>query len=128
MSAVPPTPGLFASLRQLLATVLDIAQVRLALFGNEFEQEKLRIFQGLVLAGLGLVLLTVGAALLCGFVVLLFWEGHRLAAVGVLTVAFVGGGALLVRQAGERLRSPGGFFPATLAELRQDRAGLAPRD
>jgi uncharacterized membrane protein YqjE len=128
MSAAPPSAGLFASLRQMLGTALEIAQVRLALFGNELEQEKLRIFQGVVLAGLGLMLLTVGTVLLCGFVVLLFAEGHRLAALGVLTLAFVGAGALLVRQAGQRLRSPGGLFQATLAELGQDRSSLVPRD
>jgi uncharacterized membrane protein YqjE len=128
MRDAPPTAGLFASLRQMLGTMLEIAQVRLALVGNELEQEKLRIAQGLFLAGVGLMLLTVGAALLCGFVLMLFWEGYRLAALGVLTLVFAGGGALLVRHAMQRLRSPGGLFQATLAELGQDRAGLAPRD
>lgn len=123
-----PATGLFASLRQMLGTLLEIAQVRLALFGNELEQEKLRVFQALLLACAGLVLLALGTVLLCGFVVLLFAEGYRLAAVGVMTLAFLGGGLLLVRAGGQRLRSPGGFFPQTLAELRQDRAGLAPRE
>ena len=126
--AEAPATGLFASLRQMLATLLEIAQVRLALFGNELEQEKLRVFQALLLAGVGLMLLAVGTVLLCGFVVLLFAEGHRLAALGVMTLAFVGGGLLLMRAGGRRLRSPGGFFPQTLAELRHDRSGLAPRE
>lgn len=126
--AEAPATGLFASLRQMLGTVLEIAQVRLALFGNELELEKLRLFQALLLAGVGLMLLAVGTVLLCGFVVLLFAEGWRLAALGVLTLAFVGGGLLLMRAGGQRLRSPGGFFPQTLAELRQDRDSLAPRD
>ncbi|RYF43729.1 MAG: hypothetical protein EOO25_02245 [Comamonadaceae bacterium] len=124
----PQATGLFASLRQMLGTVLEIAQVRLALFGNELEQEKLRVFQALLLAGVGLMLLAVGTVLLCGFVVLLFAEGYRLAAVGMMTLLFVGGGLLLMRAGGQRLRSPGGFFPETLAELRRDRAGLAPRE
>ena len=120
--------GLFASLRQLLATTLEIAQVRLQLFGNELEQEKLRIFDGLLLAGIGLMLLAVGTVLLCGFVVLLFAEGYRLAALGVLTLAFVGGGVLLMRAGGQKLRSPGGMFEATLGELAQDRSSLGPRE
>lgn len=120
--------GLFASLRQMLATMLEIAQVRLQLFGNELEQEKLRIFDGLLLAGIGLMLLSVGTVLLCALVVMLFAEGWRLAALAVLTVAFIGGGVLVMRAGGHRLHSPGGPFGATLAELAQDRAGLAPRE
>ncbi|MEO7643147.1 MAG: phage holin family protein [Ramlibacter sp.] len=126
--AEAPATGLFASLRQMLGTVLEIAQVRLALFGNELEQEKLRVFQALLLAGVGLMLLAVGTVLLCGFVVLLFAEGYRLAALGMMTLVFVGGGLLLMRAGGQHLRSPGGFFPQTLAELREDRAGLVPRE
>lgn len=127
-----PTPdqagGLFASLRQLLGTVLEIGQVRLALLGNDLERQKMRIFDGLLLAALGLMLVTVGTVLLCGFVVLLFAEGYRLAALGVLTAGFLVAGVLLMRSGGQRLQSPHGMFDATLAELGQDRAALAPRE
>ena len=120
--------GLFASLRQMLGTMLEIAQVRLQLFGNELEQEKLRIFDGLLLAGIGLMLLSVGTVLLCALVVMLFAEGYRVAALAVLTVAFIAGGVLTMRAGGHRLHSPGGVFQATLAELRQDRADLSQRE
>ena len=128
MSAPVQGPGLFASLRQLLATALEMAKVRLELLQTEFEQEKLRVFDGLLWAGLALMLLGVGVLLLCGFIVLLVGEGYRLAAVGVLTLLFLGGGALLMRAARERLRSPGGLMASTLAELERDRAGLVPHD
>lgn len=128
MSTTEQAGGLFASLRQLLGTVLEIGQVRLALLGNDLEREKLRLFGGLALAALGLMLLTVGTLLLCGFIVLLFAEGYRLAALGVLTAGFLGAGVLLVRSGGQRLRSPHGMFDATLAEIAQDRAALAPRE
>ena len=128
MSATEQAGGLFASLRQLLGTVLEIGQVRLALLGNDLERQKLRIFDGLLLAALGLMLVTVGTVLLCGFIVLLFSEGYRLAALGVLTAAFLVAGVLLMRSGGQRLQSPHGMFDATLAELGQDRAALAPRE
>ena len=128
MSATGSPGGLFASLRQMLGTMLEIAQVRLQLFGNELEQEKLRIFDGLLLAGVGLMLLSVGTVLLCGLVLMLFAEGYRLAALAVLTLAFLAAGVLMMRAGGHRLRSPGGVFQATLAELAQDRGGLAPRE
>ncbi|RYF65873.1 MAG: phage holin family protein [Comamonadaceae bacterium] len=128
MSGPAPHGGLFASLRQMLGTLVEIAQVRVQLLGNELEAEKLRIAGGLLLAGVGLMLLTVGTVLLCALVLMLFADGYRLAALAVLTLAFIAGGALLIRAAGSRLRNPGGMFAATLAELADDRAGLAPRE
>lgn len=120
--------GLFASLRQLLASGLEMVQVRLELLGSDIEQEKLRLVDGLLQAGFALMLLGIGAVLLCGFIVLLFWDGYRLAALGALTLLFLGGGLLLLKKAQDRLRSPGGMFGASLAELAQDRAGLASRE
>ena len=128
MNASEPSAGLFASLRQMVGTLLEIAQVRIELLGTELEQEKLRIFDSLLLAGVGLMLLTVGTLLLCGFLLLLFAEGYRLAALGVLTLAFLAGGVLLMRAGGQRLRAPDGLLGATLSEIAQDRQALAPRD
>jgi uncharacterized membrane protein YqjE len=116
--------GLFASLRQLLATALEIAQVRLDLLLTEIEQEKLRVFDGLLWAGLAVVLVGVGVILLCGFVVVLLWDGYRLTTLGVLTLLFLGCGALLMRAARNRLRTPVGALAATLDELRRDVAEL----
>jgi uncharacterized membrane protein YqjE len=128
MSATGSPGGLLASLRQMLGTVLEISQVRLQLFGNELEQEKVRIFDGLLLAGLGLMLLAVGTLMLCALVIMLFADGYRLAALALLTLAFVAGGVLAMRAGAHRLQSPGGMFKATLAELAQDRAALSPRE
>ena len=120
--------GLFASLRRMLATALEMAQVRLELLVTEIEQEKLRVFNGLLWAGLALMLTGVGVILLCGFIVLLLWDGYRLATLGVLTLLFLGAGGLLMRAARIRLRSPGGVLGATVAELKQDLAGLDASD
>ncbi len=116
--------GLFASSRRLLATALEIAQVRLGILGTELELEKRRLFDGLLWAAVALLALGVGLVLLCGFVILLFWEGYRLAAVGVLALLFLGGSALSIREARQRLRSPTGMFSASVAELERDRAEL----
>lgn len=123
----PPTVGgLFGSLRRLLATVVETAQVRLELLGTELELEKQRIFSGLFWGAVALLALGVGALLACGFVVLLFWEGYRLTAVGLLALAFLAGAVLLIRHAQERLRSAGGMFGASVAELSRDHADLDP--
>jgi uncharacterized membrane protein YqjE len=125
MSESGTPAGLFGSLRQFAATLVEIAQVRLQLFGNELEQEKLRLIGALLLAVTGLMLLTVGTLLLCAFLVMLVAEGHRLTALGVMTLATVGGAVLLLRACVSRLRSPpGGAFAGTLAELSRDRSAL----
>lgn len=116
--------GLFTSLRQLLATALEIAQVRLDLFLTEIEQEKLRLFDGLLWAGLAVMLMGVGVILLCGFMVVLLWDGYRLTTLGVLTLLFLGVGGVLMRAARNRLRNPVGTLGDTVDELRRDIAEL----
>ena len=120
--------GLLVSLRRLIATAFELAQVRLELIGTDLEQQKLRILAGLVWAALGLMLVGVGLVLLAGCVVLLFWEGYRLQAMGVLTLVFLACGALALRHATARLKTPPGAFAASVAELTQDRAALTPRE
>ncbi len=119
--------GLFVSLRRLIATAFELAQVRLELIGTELEEQKLRILAGLVWAALGVVLLGVGLVLLAACVALLFAEGYRLQALAVLMLVFLAGGALALRHAAARLKTPPGAFAASVAELAQDRSALAPR-
>ena len=72
--------GLLASLRQLLFTLLETAQVRLELLGTELEAEKRRVLDALVFAAVALVCLALGLVLLCGTVVLMFPDDWRFAA------------------------------------------------
>lgn len=128
MSEPAHESGLFASLRRLLATAIEIAQVRLALLGTEIELEKQRLLHGLYWAALALIALGIGLVLLCGFVILLFWDGYRLAAVGVMAILFFIAGAVLMQQARARLRNAVGLFKTSVDELEQDRAGLRAPD
>jgi len=124
MSAPVPAHGLFASLQRLLATVFEIAQVRLDLLGTEFELEKRRLFAGLLWAALALLMLMIGLVLLCGFVILLFGEGYRLTAIGAMALLFLGAGVLLLLAARHRLYNRTHLFNTSVAELQRDRAGL----
>lgn len=124
----PPSGGLLVSLRRLIATLLELAQVRLELLGTELEEQKQRILGGLVWAGLGVVLLGVGLALFAFLVALLVGEAYRLHALAVLTLAYLIGGAWALRHAGARLKTPPGLFAASAAELLQDRTAVAPRE
>lgn len=125
----PPEPagaGLFLSLKRLLATALEIAQVRLDLLGTELQQEKLRIFDALAWAAVALLLLGVGLLLGAALLVALAPEAWRPLVLGLLTLACLGAGALMLNQARLRLTSPGGALAASRAELARDRDGLDP--
>jgi len=122
------SPGLLGSLRRLLGTALELAQVRFELLVTELEGQKLRLYDALMWAAVALVLLGLGLTLLVGFVVLLFWDTYRLPAVGVMTLLFLGGAWLALRAARARLRSPEGAFAATRAELSADREALTRGD
>ncbi|MRD46556.1 phage holin family protein [Caenimonas koreensis DSM 17982] len=128
MTEAGASGGLLASLRRMFATVLEIGQVRLHILGNELEQEKLRLFDGLIVAAIGLMLTSIGAVLLCALIIMLFAEGYRIVALAVMTIVFIGGGILAMRAGGQRLRAKTHMFQATLAEIAQDREALAPRE
>jgi uncharacterized membrane protein YqjE len=120
--------GLFDSLKRAFDSLLQLGQIRLELLGTELEAEKLRLFDALWKAAIGLLLLGLAAVLALGFVVLLLWDGYRLAAIGVLTLLFGGAGAWFLARARKQLqRQEGGPFAMSLGELRRDRANLQPR-
>jgi uncharacterized membrane protein YqjE len=116
--------GLFDSLRRLLRTSLELAEVRLELLVSDLEFEKLRFVEAALRALLGLMLLGLGMVLVAGFVLLLLWDSHRLAALGVLALLCLGGGAGLLLAAKRRLQQGQGMLAATRAELQRDQAGL----
>jgi uncharacterized membrane protein YqjE len=120
--------GLFDSLRQLLRTALELAQVRLELLVSDLEIEQLRLIEVALRALLGLLLLGLGLLLLIGFLLLLLWDGYRLPALGVLTLLCLGGGLLLMQAAKRRLHQGEAMFAATRAEFERDQAALRPRD
>jgi uncharacterized membrane protein YqjE len=57
VSHAAPGSALFASLRRLLGTALEIAQLRLELWVVELAQKKRRIFDGLLWAAVALLLM-----------------------------------------------------------------------
>ncbi len=128
MATTPTGSGLFASLRRLAATGLEMAQVRADLVAAELAREKLRIFDGLLWAGLALLFGGLGLVLLIALVLVVFWDQHRVAALGILCAAFIVGAVLSALRARARLDSPDGLLPATRAELARDRAALEGRE
>lgn len=119
--------GFLAPLRALADSGLELLRVRLELLGNELEEQKVRITEGLLMAMLGAMLIALAALLVCLFVLVLFWDGYRLPALAVMTVLVTGSGLWLLQAGRRRLRSSGAMFQATLEELQQDRESLSAR-
>ncbi|MBP6817429.1 MAG: phage holin family protein [Burkholderiaceae bacterium] len=118
--------GLFGSLRRLLASLLEIAQVRLDLLSTEFQREKLRIFDGLIWAALAQIFLGVGLVLLAGLLVALAPQHWRLLVLGLLALLSLGLGVWMVAKARRQLSSPDGLLPASRAELARDLGAVRP--
>jgi uncharacterized membrane protein YqjE len=123
-----PRPRLAESLHGIVDAGLQTVQTRLELLAIELQEEKLRL-AGLalnaVLAGL---LLGFGLMFLLVFLTVLFWEEHRLLALGISTAICLIGGLLAASKAAHAFRSGTKLFSASLAELTRDRAALREPD
>lgn len=122
------SPGLFESLRRLLGTTVELAQLRVELLASDLELEKLRLVGAALRALVGLLLLGIGLLLAVGFVLLIVEPGRRMAALGLMAAGFVFVGAWLLRAARLHLQQGGPMFAATAAELKRDRDAFGASD
>ena len=123
-----PAGGAFAlRLRVIVATLVEIAQTRLQLAATELEEERLHLTRALVHTALAMFCLCMAIVMVSGFLVVWFWDTHRLLTIGLLAAAYSAAGlALLWRlQAGAQQRPA--LFAATLDELRKDAKALRRR-
>lgn len=108
-------------MRAGLRKLLDYAETRTRLAANEFEEQVLRLFEVALWAIAALFLFTVALVFVALFVVLLFWDTHRLLAAGLVAAAFVAGGAASVLMVRAGLAARPKFLAATIAEFQKDR-------
>jgi len=121
----PPTqPGLLGAARAVAACLVDIGQTRLQLASTELEEERLRLVELLLWAIGALFFLGIGLVLAALLVVLVFWDGPRLLAMALVTVAFLALGVGLAMALRRKARAKPPLLATTLAELRRDRDAL----
>jgi uncharacterized membrane protein YqjE len=118
--------GLLGSLRRLLATLLEILQTRVAIVATEFEEERERIREMVIFSFLALFFTSFGLLLLTLFIVVVFWETHRLAVLGGFALLYLTLGIVAGAVLRQRLRTRPRLFATTLAELSRDRERLMP--
>jgi uncharacterized membrane protein YqjE len=113
--------GLLYSIRHLAQNLIGAAQTRLEILATEIEEERVRLEHMLLVALGAAFCLAMGIALCVGYIVLFFWDTHRLAAVGLLAAGFLAAGAvfgLILRAKAQSRPKP---FAVTRGELAKDR-------
>ena len=115
--------GLFASLKNLVATLLAIGKTRAELLVTELEEEKFRLMSLWAKAIGAAFLLALGVVMFVCCIALAFWE-QRVVVFGVFAALFVGGGLFLVSSLKRQASQPSKMFKASLSELEADMAQL----
>ncbi|MGA9665369.1 MAG: phage holin family protein [Gallionella sp.] len=113
--------GLIESLKRLVSTLTSIISTRLELLANELQEERLRLTQMLVFALISLFCFGMSILLFTGFIVVLFWDDHRVAALGGLGTMFLALGMLMAILLRNKAHAKPRLFSASLGELAKDR-------
>lgn len=116
--------GLLGSLRGLTSTIIEVIYTRLELFAVELDEERRRIARALWLAAVGAFCLSLGILLAVLFLVVLFWDTHRLLVLGTLAFGFLAAGIAAMIAFRARLADRTRLFSQTLEELHNDRDRL----
>jgi uncharacterized membrane protein YqjE len=117
-------PGLFDSLRRALATLIEIAYVRLELVGLEFEATVQHWLNLLLWSALALFSASLTVLMLLLTVLIAFWDTHRLLAAGLITGLLAATALACVFIVRRRIRTHPRLLASTIAELRRDAAAL----
>lgn len=115
--------GLFAALRNLLATLLAIGKTRAELLVTEIEEEKYRLMSLWAKAIGAAFLLALGLIMAVFCIALAFWE-QRVLVFGAFAVLFTAGALMLIQALRRQAAQPSKLFRASLAELETDMAAL----
>lgn len=124
LPAPPATRGLLDALRALGVTLGETLHVRGALLALEVRDEIDRRQAMLVLAGLGVAFVHLALLLAALLVVAIFWDTHRIAALGTVTVLYLACGAVALIALRARLAASADPFAASLGELERDLASF----
>lgn len=125
--AAEPERGALASLRALGATFVALVRTRLELAVVELREEAERKKEALVLGAVAGVFLAMAALLLAFFIVVVFWDTHRVAASAAVTLAYLAIGVVALLRLKRITGASPPPFEATLAELARDVEALGGR-
>lgn len=114
-----------ASLAAFATTLLTIGRTRLELLAVELEEGRSHLLSLILLALITLFCVGVGLVLVSLLVLVVFWDQHRVLALGLLGGGYLFAGLIVGAYAVRRARATPKLFAASLAALSADRAELA---
>ncbi|WP_342594743.1 phage holin family protein [Salinicola lusitanus] len=118
-----PAENVISAARRLIANLIATGQTRLRLAVVEWEAERDRMLTLLLLAGAGLIVLSFAIGMLLLLVVVVYWEEHRLQAIGICSAALFVLSGILIFSA-KRVAKQRKLMAATLHHLDRDRQAL----
>ena len=116
--------GVLISLQNLAATVVALLHNRLQLLTNDLEIAKVQLVSTFTMLMVALFALCFGALLLAIFIVVIFWDTHRLLALGGVTGLFLLVGFICAWRVIKALKTMPSTFEASVAELAKDYRAL----
>ena len=119
-----PSASPSGRIRRLTASFIALGRIRLELLAVEVHEEKERIAAMLLWAVVSAFLGCIALVFVALFITLVFWDTHRLLALGGCSALFVAlalAGALRLRQL---VASGSSLFHSSIAELREDSRAL----
>lgn len=119
-----PADRVSGPVRRLGASLLALGRIRLELLSIEVHEEKERIAALLLWAVLTALMVGFGAVFAALFVTVALWDSHRLTAVGVSALLFIGLAVVGLLRLRRLLGGGSTLFQTSIAELRGDAAAL----
>lgn len=116
--------GLIESAKRLASTLIAIVSARLELLANELQEERLHLAQMLLFSLSALFCFGMAVLLLTVFIVVLFWDDHRLAVLAGLCIMFFALGALMAMLLRNKALTKSKLFSVSIAELAKDKEQL----
>jgi uncharacterized membrane protein YqjE len=108
------------SLREGLVAAVNLYRTRFELFLLDIEEEKERLEQLLIMAGIAVFLFGLGALVVTGFFVALLWESIGIWALAIFAVLYLGVAGALAMVLRHRARNRPRTFACTLREFEKD--------
>jgi uncharacterized membrane protein YqjE len=121
-------PNLMGSITNLVRNFVEIVETRLALFALDMQETGMNLLSLLILCGVILTCLGLSLILATLLVVVIFWDSHRLLALGGAVGFFAVAGLGLWFMVLARFRSMPRLFAATRGEFAKDREWLSRND
>jgi len=114
-----PDSGLLETVRRLFQTLHDVAVNRIELFLIELKEERVRLFDALLLAATAIVGAVMMLVMITLTVLVVFWDTYRWLVLVLLTVAYAVGAAVAFIKLRSRLQH-WQAYAASLDEIKKD--------